>query len=624
MTDQTPVVNSSPMSPTNPTGTFIESPAQALVKPGDFENPLDTTTGPVTPPNSQTTTTPPNTGTTTTTQNNTQTTPQTTQTTNTNPPATPIIPPGIDPTTTEGQAQWYSQDPSGFDAYAVSQGMSEVSKDQTALTASQKQLTDLQAQGNNIVTEYLNGAFPLSNTQQASVSSLQASWNAVIAAQEDANQSYVNAAGMSAMRSGGQYNPTGFAQSAQRAIQEGLSKVTSLQAESSDAVNKLQQSYQDEDYNAIQKNYDSMIAIDSKISDSIQTALTAAQKSVDDAKADKQASDKLALDKIVEDDTKNYQKKMSDIAQSNATETQRHDAAEEVIENETASNGNYSEDSFGNILDKRTGAVVGSAFGGVSGGTYTGTDENGNSVTPGHTGNTTLDENTTVSASGIPFIDGTNIDAKLQTPSQLAAAKLGIPFLTSKSASAINLVSAATYNVRNIQADAKTILPTDAQGRITGAADRLISQQLQTDDERASWGAWRAAAIKSIQAIAAGGTGLRINQAEIALAVTQDIPTINDKIGVASAKLAKLQSMLQNTETPLFGGQDKYNWMKSASAPDPLTVYASASPDYGKLVVAALKKYPNYTNSQIMQVLPGDVSNWSFPINNQVNTNAGQ
>ena len=56
MADQTsiPTGTTGVESPTNPTGGLVETPAQAAVQPGQFENPIETTT-PATP----TTTTPP-------------------------------------------------------------------------------------------------------------------------------------------------------------------------------------------------------------------------------------------------------------------------------------------------------------------------------------------------------------------------------------------------------------------------------------------------------------------------------------------------------------------------------------------------------------------------------------
>jgi hypothetical protein len=533
----------------------------------------------------------------------------------------PTPPSGIDVTTTQGQQQWYAQDPTSYKAWASANGQSDSQIAQTAQNSANDQLNQDAATYNDKLQQLASGTYPLTSAQQASLTALTNMWNSTITAQTSANETYVAAAGEAAFKAGGQYDITGSLANATRAIDTGINRIAAFQAEEAQQVAAMQEGFEKDNFDMVTGAYNAIMSNDKAISDEMTNTYNQVYTAQQDIIKNQQKAQEDQLAAIVADNTKSYQDKMASIDQQNADTTAKHDAAEEVIERETASNGNYSEDSYGNILDKRTGKIVGNVFGGVAGGQYSGTDEQGNSVTIGHTGNPMLDSNTSKTASGIPYIDGTNISAKNTTAAQLEANKLGIPFLTKAGAGTENSIQSATYNITAIQNAGKLILPTDAQGRIVGSPDRALSVVLQTDDDRASWNAWRAAAIMSIRAIAGGvGSGLRINQAEINLAMTNDIPTINDTIGVANGKLAKIASMLQDTEMPLFGGQDKYTWMKSASSPDPLTTYASASPAYGKLVATAIQKFPNYTNSQLMQILPGDVNDWAFPINNTLNT----
>jgi hypothetical protein len=63
----------------------------------------------------------------------------------------------------------------------------------------------------------------------------------------------------------------------------------------------------------------------------------------------------------------------------------------------------------------------------------------------------------------------------------------------------------------------------------------------------------------------AGSKGLRINQAEINLAIKNDIPNVTDTYGVALRKLRTVESMLDNAENPLL----QNNWMPQPGIPPP-------------------------------------------------------
>jgi hypothetical protein len=218
--------------------------------------------------------------------------------------------------------------------------------------------------------------------------------------------------------------------------------------------------------------------------------------------------------------------------------------------------------------------------------------------------------------SGVPYIDGTNLTGKQATQVQLDAANLGIPYMGKTQSAALSLIDGAKNDVQDIKNSFMTFGALDATGRMIGSPDKALSKYLQTNDEVASFNAWRSAAIKTIQAIAAGGTGLRINQAEINAAMQYDIPTIYDTVGTSTAKLAKLSSMLENNERSIIGN-DKYDWMKSATNDSPLKTYGDIDASHAKLISDAMTQNPDFTPSQIMQLLPGDISDWSFSISNK-------
>ena len=55
---------------------------------------------------------------------------------------------------------------------------------------------------------------------------------------------------------------------------------------------------------------------------------------------------------------------------------------------------------------------------------------------------------------------------------------------------------------------------------------------------------------------------MRINQAEINLAVQNDIPRITDTVGTATQKMANVKTMLDNAEKPLA----THDWRKKGPA----------------------------------------------------------
>jgi hypothetical protein len=61
----------------------------------------------------------------------------------------------------------------------------------------------------------------------------------------------------------------------------------------------------------------------------------------------------------------------------------------------------------------------------------------------------------------------------------------------------------------------------------------------------------------------AGSKGLRINQAEINLAVKNDIPNVTDTYATALRKLSIVSNMLDNAENPILSK----NWGGSSKAP---------------------------------------------------------
>lgn len=138
-----------------------------------------------------------------------------------------------------------------------------------------------------------------------------------------------------------------------------------------------------------------------------------------------------------------------------------------------------------------------------------------------------------------------------------AARSAGVPALNDKEASALKMVSSVKGDMQYITDNIIPLLPSSggmnrvAQGTMNRA--RATFQVGETGQMLAGYPATRTAAIKTIQALASLGTGLRINQAEIKAAQDFDYPRIDDSQGTAKYKFKILDMMLGHIEGALLG-----------------------------------------------------------------------
>jgi hypothetical protein len=123
---------------------------------------------------------------------------------------------------------------------------------------------------------------------------------------------------------------------------------------------------------------------------------------------------------------------------------------------------------------------------------------------------------------------------------------------------------------------------------VVGPRNKL-SAVFQTDEDLAAFSSWRTAAIKNLRATA-GSKGLRLNQAEIELAVENDIPRITDTVDVARRKMANLSIMFDNAEKAVFGGRGA-GPKASPTKGEPDAASGSAAPAGGDALDAFLKKW---------------------------------
>lgn len=152
---------------------------------------------------------------------------------------------------------------------------------------------------------------------------------------------------------------------------------------------------------------------------------------------------------------------------------------------------------------------------------------------------------------GRSYLDLSNYTTAERARAREAASQAGAVIVSKDQADALQEIDNARLNQRSILGQISGILPKDPTGRILAAPGTKLAQVFQTEDHKSAFNSWRTAAIQALRATA-GSKGLRINQAEIAQAIENDIPTLNDTLGTAQQKVKNIETMLENAEQSIL------------------------------------------------------------------------
>jgi hypothetical protein len=158
----------------------------------------------------------------------------------------------------------------------------------------------------------------------------------------------------------------------------------------------------------------------------------------------------------------------------------------------------------------------------------------------------------------VPLADITGIpDKKRQGAVDAAARQSGVKVLSKAGAESLPLLDSVRSDMQYITENTIPLLPSGkVLNRMKGAGVNRIEAMLQTPGKGAQLAAYpatRTAAIKTIQALASLGHGLRINQAEIKAAQEFDYPRITDSQETALEKFKILNMMLDHIEGAIAG-----------------------------------------------------------------------
>lgn len=170
-----------------------------------------------------------------------------------------------------------------------------------------KKINDANKGKEKDLATYNAGAFPLTANQQAQLDNIKRQNAELLVKQQTANANreggvlVANARYGTALstNAGNQYN---------QAVTDGVSKMADLQAELNDAVNKITQAFQDQNYKAADAAFDQIISAQNaqtKVLDDVQAKQTAALKELNEHNA-QVAKDKAAAEQKKQEDISKY------------------------------------------------------------------------------------------------------------------------------------------------------------------------------------------------------------------------------------------------------------------------------------------------------------------------------
>lgn len=152
---------------------------------------------------------------------------------------------------------------------------------------------------------------------------------------------------------------------------------------------------------------------------------------------------------------------------------------------------------------------------------------------------------------GTPYFDTNQITASQIPMAQAYATQTGIHYVNPDDASKLNNINVTTQNLSELKsfADSKLYNAPGLLNGILNTAGSVLGGSTATQ-----FNSMRQVAINSIQSLAGGaGSGLRINQGEIAQAVS-NLPTIWDSKGQADTKLNVLNGLLNKWTSQIIPG----------------------------------------------------------------------
>jgi hypothetical protein len=158
----------------------------------------------------------------------------------------------------------------------------------------------------------------------------------------------------------------------------------------------------------------------------------------------------------------------------------------------------------------------------------------------------------TTTRGGQKVLDMSKVPPKQRGMANAVAAANGLIVAGPQEMQALQNIQSTRLTMDKVFNQVQDLLPKDWQDRIQQTPGITMAQLLQTDPVRGAFRAWREQAIKQVRAVAGPGSNYRLTQAQIELAIKNDIPQLNDTWDTARQRLKNLSDMLDSSEEPIL------------------------------------------------------------------------
>ncbi len=141
------------------------------------------------------------------------------------------------------------------------------------------------------ITQFENGTFPLNPSQQAQIDGLKNDYNQLISQQKTANVNFTGATTISQERNGlSRYSPTMAAANIQKAVTDGISKVSNLESKAAEAVGQMTTGFEESNFKLVKEAHDSYVSAIKDKDVAIKEMYTEVQDQIKTAKTEASAT----------------------------------------------------------------------------------------------------------------------------------------------------------------------------------------------------------------------------------------------------------------------------------------------------------------------------------------------
>ncbi len=453
------------------------------------------------------------------------------------------------------------------------------------LTADEAQNEQAYNDYKNQVSQLQNGTFPLTPSQQSQVDALQKKFDVIKAQQEIANRNFTSGTTQIGITKGlNRYAPQIAQGEIQAAINSGIQKIADIESQASDAVSKLQQGFETQDFDMISKAYEAYSSYVNQKDSTLKSMISEVDAKEKDLRDYNYKVTQDAVDNAFKAETFNAQQDKNKFDEMMASNKFNADQKQQIQDNyfkaqDLAINkAKLNLDVQKQAFDE--GQITGAEFAQSA------------ADLPGVK---------TLSNIGAQYFDPTQFsDKKQASAAENAARKAGIPILSdAKDREAVTAISTALQNIDSIQQSFSQLASSGVGGATFSNISNPLSKAFDTNYGSLLKAYQQNRDILFQQISTLAGSHPRLNAQELTAAANA-LPTLNefnhDTLKDGINKLNMTRQYLNNSLSSIIPDR-VYSTVDD---------YVKSNPIQGLEQINKIRaEYPTYTPDEVMQIING-------------------